>query len=267
MTNLLKRNIAPITKEGWTEIDGQAKQVLDNSLTARKFADIEGPMGIDFAGVSTGRFKIPKKDWENGINYGIRDVLPMVEIRKPFQVDLWELDNISRGARDIKLESLEKAAKSLAIFEETIIYKGLNNSGISGMEKSSGYQPEYLPENPENILRFIGKLMNRLRNNAVNGPYSLVIDESYWLELINITESYPLVKQLKELLDGDVIVNDNIKTSFLISDRGGDFELTLGQDTSIGYESHTSKKANLFLTESLTFRVLSPEAVIVLKLK
>lgn len=265
--DLLKRDIAPITDKGWKELEEQTKHVLDNSLTARKFADVEGPMGIAFAGVSTGRFKTPREDWEKGMNFGVREVLPMVEIRKPFEVDLWEIDNIERGAKDVNLDSLEKAAKAIANFEENIIYKGLPNSGIKGLAKSSQYRAENLPENPENILGFVGKQMNRLRNNAVKGPYTLILEEKYWLELINITDSYPITRQLKDLLGGQIIVNDNINKSFLISERGGDFELTIGQDTAIGYESHTSEKANMYLTESLTFRVLSPEAVVVLNLK
>jgi uncharacterized linocin/CFP29 family protein len=42
--------------------------------------------------------------------------------------------------------------------------------------------------------------------------------------------------------------------------RGGDFELTVGQDFSVGYLDHTSTSVLLYLQETFTFRVLTPQA-------
>ena len=47
-----------------------------------------------------------------------------------------------------------------------------------------------------------------------------------------------------------------------MSTRGGDLELILGQDLAIGYEAHTQDKVKLYFTESFTFRILEPAAVI-----
>lgn len=47
--------------------------------------------------------------------------------------------------------------------------------------------------------------------------------------------------------------------------RGGDFELAVGQDFSIGYLDHNAAKVRLYLEESFTFRVLSPEAAVPLR--
>jgi uncharacterized linocin/CFP29 family protein len=46
--------------------------------------------------------------------------------------------------------------------------------------------------------------------------------------------------------------------------RGGDFELNIGQDTSVGYLSHTDSVVRLYLQETFTFRVLTGEASVVL---
>ncbi|HCX73227.1 MAG TPA: hypothetical protein DHM37_05870 [Candidatus Cloacimonas sp.] len=42
--------------------------------------------------------------------------------------------------------------------------------------------------------------------------------------------------------------------------------LTSGQDFSFGYQSHTDKKVKLFLTETFTFSVCEPTAVLHLKI-
>ena len=51
-----------------------------------------------------------------------------------------------------------------------------------------------------------------------------------------------------------------IQGGVLLSVRGGDYELTVGQDLSIGYADHDRHTVELYLTESFTFRVLEPRA-------
>ncbi len=48
----------------------------------------------------------------------------------------------------------------------------------------------------------------------------------------------------------------------MLSTRGGDFELTVGQDFSIGYLGHSDTAVVLYLQESFTFRTLAPEAAV-----
>ena len=47
--------------------------------------------------------------------------------------------------------------------------------------------------------------------------------------------------------------------------RGGDFQLHIGQDVSIGYLSHTETAVRLYLQESITFLLLTAEAAVALK--
>lgn len=261
---ILKKDMAPIPEEAWKEITEQIQGVLKNYLTARKFVDIEGPYGPEYGAVSTGRLIFTEKERKDGVNYGVREVNPLIEVRKTFDLDRWELDNIIRGAKDIDLEPAENATKQVAGFEENVIYQGLKNGGVSGLEERSLHKPVQLPSKVDNILRLIGEQINTLQKNAVEGPYSLILNEKYWLELINLTQGYPIVRQLSDILGGQIIINDHNDNAYLVSERGGDFELTIGQDFMVGYEMHDSQNVKLFISESFTFRVLSPEAVVIL---
>jgi uncharacterized linocin/CFP29 family protein len=177
---------------------------------------------------------------------------------------VWELDNLERGAKDIDLEPLEKAAKQVADFEEKMIYQGLHTAGIKGLVETSDHTTAMLPAKIADVPKYIGSQVNKLREEGVDGPYTLVVNDDVWLELINQTQGYPLLKQLKEdVLRGNVIRHHTSDHSFLISEQGGDYELTLGQDLSIGYNAQDSKTVTLFFTASYTYRTLSPEAVIV----
>jgi uncharacterized linocin/CFP29 family protein len=50
----------------------------------------------------------------------------------------------------------------------------------------------------------------------------------------------------------------------VLTTRGGDFELTIGQDISIGYLSHSATAVRLYFQESITFLMLTSEASVVL---
>jgi uncharacterized linocin/CFP29 family protein len=51
----------------------------------------------------------------------------------------------------------------------------------------------------------------------------------------------------------------------VLSLRGGDFVLDVGQDLSIGYESHDPVTVHLYLEASFSFHVATPEAAVALK--
>jgi hypothetical protein len=50
----------------------------------------------------------------------------------------------------------------------------------------------------------------------------------------------------------------------VLTTRGGDFELNLGRDVSIGYLSHTASAVRLYLQQTFVFRVLTSEASVAL---
>ena len=62
----------------------------------------------------------------------------------------------------------------------------------------------------------------------------------------------------------DIIWAPAIDGAFLLSTRGGDYELHLGQDLSIGYLSHDATSVQLYFQESLTFLVQTSEAGVAL---
>lgn len=262
--NILKKAIAPITDKGWDEITDRTKEVLSAYLTGRTFVDIDGPNGLEQGGVSTGRLLTPDSQSQNGINYGIREILPFVEVRKPFELDLWELDNVERGAKDIDLKPLEDAVKEMALFEENAIYEGFEPAGINGLNQAAEAKPVKIPSSTNAFLKEVGNQIIRLGHNAVEGPYSLVINSKEWLELVKLSEGYPILRQLEDMLGGRVMINQTNTNSYLVTERGGDYELIQGQDITLGYDAHDTKSVKLYLTSSFTFRVLSPEAVVVL---
>jgi len=262
--NILRQNFAPISDKAWEEINEQAKLVFQTSLTARKFLDVDGPKGWDFGAVTKGKLVIPEEQSGN-IKYGIHQIQPLIELRIPFKLDIWELDNVERGNEDIDLGPLEDAAMEIAKFEENAIYYGFEAAAIPGLKNSSEHKTLTMPKDMTDFPELISEAVSTLQASAVEGPYSLIIGKDKWKELASYVKGYPLKKQVKDLLGGSIIMTPSIEEAYVISDRGGDFKLTLGKDLSIGYETHDKESVQLYFTESFTFEVLDSAAYVVLE--
>ncbi|TVQ18387.1 MAG: bacteriocin [Bacteroidetes bacterium] len=262
--DILRKALAPISDAAWVEINDTAKEVLTSVLSARKFVDMEGPKGWSFAALSTGRIQVPK-DQKSKVKFGVHQVLPMVEARIPFELNIWELDNVARGAEDIDLDALEDAAREIAKFEEDAVYKGFKAGSIAGLDSCNEYKTPAFPENGEEIIGAVADVLSQFKANSIEGPYTLVLSQDKWQKVNSFIKGYPLRKQLENLLGGSIIMAPNIDGAYIVSERGGDLKMVIGQDLSIGYESHNSKTVQLYFTESFTFHIIDPAAVAVFK--
>jgi uncharacterized linocin/CFP29 family protein len=71
-----------------------------------------------------------------------------------------------------------------------------------------------------------------------------------------------VLEHVSRLVEGKIIWAPAIEGAFVVTTRGGDFQLQLGQDVSIGYLSHTDATVRLYLQETLTFLLLTAEAAV-----
>ena len=111
----------------------------------------------------------------------------------------------------------------------------------------------------------VSKALSQLRLAGVAGPYSLLLSADAWTAVSETSDhGYPIREHLARLLDGDIIWAPAIDGALLLSCRGGDYELRLGQDLSIGYLSHDADSVELYFTESFTFAVYTTEASVVI---
>lgn len=177
--DILRKSLAPISDHAWDEINDTALEVLTSVLSARKFVDVEGPKGWDFAALSTGRIQVPK-DQKSAVKYGVHQVLPLVEARIPFELNIWELDNVARGAEDIDLDALEDAAREIAKFEENAIYEGFKAANIQGLKSCDEYDTPAFPENGEEIIGAVANVLSQFKANSIEGPYSLILSQEKW---------------------------------------------------------------------------------------
>src|SRR5690606_6757219 len=96
-----------------------------------------------------------------------------------------------------------------------------------------------LPDDARDITDVIAQALSELRLAGVDGPYSVLLSAEVYTKVSETTEhGYPMREHLNRLVDGDIIWAPAIDGAFVLSTRGGDFDLRLGTDVSIGYLSH-----------------------------
>ena len=105
----------------------------------------------------------------------------------------------------------------------------------------------------------------QLRSAGVDGPYTAVLSADAYTAVSEASDhGYPIIRHLRNVLDGELVWAPAITGAVLLTTRGGDFSLHLGQDFSIGYLSHTETDVVLYLQESFTFQLLTTEAAVAL---
>lgn len=265
--NDLRRELAPISDQAWREIEDEAKRTLENFLAARKVVDFAGPLGWEHSAVATGRTRAVETPVLDGVQACTRLVQPLVELRVPFTLERQELDNIARGASDPELDPVVQAAKTLALAEDRIVFEGAPGACIRGIMEAANEGAITLTDEFDAYPKRVVEAIHRLRVAGVSGPFALALGPRCYngLHTTFSPGGYPVLRLVEDLVDGPIVWAPAIDGAVLMSTRGGDFELTVGQDISIGYDKHDDQRVELYLQESLTFRCLTAEAAVPLR--
>jgi uncharacterized linocin/CFP29 family protein len=261
--NSLLRDHAPIAASAWEQIDAEAARTLKVLLAARRLVDFKGPLGWSSASIPTGRTEKLAESLQDGVVTRLRLSQPLIEIRIPFELSREEIDAIGRGASDADLDPVRNAARGAAVAEDRAIFQGYSQAGIEGIFPSAAQRSLTIPDSYEGYPDIVAEATHRLRSEGVNGPYGIALGPRCYTGLTRSTiRGYPIINHVRELVDGPIVWAPAADGAVVMSLRGGDFELTVGQDFAIGYLDHTTSSVLLYLQETFTFRVLSPEAAV-----
>ena len=258
--NLLRRSLAPIADAAWEAIESDSREALKEQLVARRLVDFDGPHGLGRAAVNLG--SLSPIDLGRGVSAGLREVQPLFEVRVPFVVSRRAVDDAARGAPDFDTSAAVDAARKLAEVEDRAVFHGLPAAGIRGLAESSAHPALALGEDPLGFADVVTRGLMALDDAGVAGPYALVLGSTPYRRLAAVSAIYPPLKHLATLISGPVLRSRSLEGGLLVSLRGGDFRLTVGQDAAIGYRRDDGDRVELFFVESFTFLVLGAEAVV-----
>ena len=262
--NNLHRGLAPISDAAWSEIEEETSRTIKRYLAGRRVVDVQGPGGVDLSAIGTGHLRNVSAPGD-GILARQREVKPLVELRVPFELDRQQIDDVERGANDSDWQPAKDAARLLAFAEDRAIFEGYAAAGIGGVRERTSNPVLTLPSEVRAYPDVIAQALGQLRMEGVNGPYSVVLGAEAYTALSESSDhGYPVMRHIRDLVDGEIVWAPAITGAFVLTTRGGDFGLYIGEDVSIGYLGHDHEKVRLYLQETFTFLLLTTEASVAL---
>ncbi|WCB95713.1 Linocin-M18 [Baekduia alba] len=264
MSGHLLRSHAPISEAGWKRIDEEAKARLTPGLAARRLVDFDGPKGWEHSATPLGRVGDEEISPLDRVEGRVRRVLPLVELRARFVVSRAELAAGDRGAEDVDFDDLDAAAQRVVVAENAAVFHGWSDAGIDGVARVSPHDAIPCGDETERYPSFVARAVEQLLRAGVGGPYALALGREEYTRVIESAErgGVLLFDHLRQILGGPIVWAPGVDGGVVLSQRGGDFLYDSGQDLAVGYESHDAERVTLYLEESFSFRVASPEAAV-----
>ncbi|MER5965270.1 family 1 encapsulin nanocompartment shell protein [Streptomyces sp. NPDC002057] len=264
-TDNLHRELAPITPAAWAEIEEEARRTFRRNVAGRRVVDVPDPAGPELAAVGTGHLGAMDAP-APGVTARLREARPLFELRVPFTVDRAAVDDVERGAKDSDWQPVKDAARAMAFAEDRTVFDGYRAAGVDGLRARSSNPVVQLPAEARDYPDAVSRALTALRLAGVDGPYALLLGPDEYRAVSETSDhGYPIAAHLGRMLDGSPIWAPALRGGFVLSTRGGDFELVLGQDLAIGYTGHDANSVQLYFQETLTFRTYTDEAVVVLE--
>jgi uncharacterized linocin/CFP29 family protein len=264
MSGHLLRGHAPISEASWKLIDDEARDRLTPGLAARHLVDFDGPKGWAHSATNLGRVEDAELSPLDHVEGRRRRVLPLVELRARFTVSRAELAAGDRGAEDVDFDELDAAAQRVVVAENAAVFHGWPEAGIDGIARVSPHDAIPCGDAIDRWPSHVARAVEILLRNGVSGPYGLALGREEYTRVTETAEhgGYPLFDHLRRILGGSIVWAPGVDGGVVLSLRGGDFLFESGQDLAVGYESHDAATVTLYLEESFSFRVASPEAAV-----
>jgi uncharacterized linocin/CFP29 family protein len=262
--NNLHRELAPVSDAAWEQIEEEVTRTFKRYIAGRRVVDVPDAGGSSLPAVGTGHLKSLASP-ADGVLARQREVKPIVELRVPFELSRDAIDDVERGSEDSNWQPAKDAARKLAFAEDHAIFNGYDEAGVEGIREATSHPIDALPSDVRDYPDALAQALTKLRLAGVNGPYCIVLGANEYTALAETRDhGYPVLEHVKRIVDASPIWAPAIEGAFILTKRGGDFVLNLGQDVSIGYLSHTATAVQLYLQESFVFRALTAEAGVAL---
>lgn len=262
----LNRETSAIAAAVWEQIDAVFIPMLSQRLKLRSLVGFT-PVPFETDAVATGKLKTLSS--ADKLSISARKALEMVEIRYDFDLPKSIVEAFKRDLPDFDDTVFKEASKRFSAVENSLILEGVKETGIEGILNKSPHKPIHA-KHIKGLIDAVGLMIAAFKSEFVEGPYKLVLSIATLSKMIAESEGGISIKsRLENLLGTDFfVVCESIgdEKILALSQRGGDFILYNGLDVSVGFSEEKADSYALFMTESCTFRIITPEAALLITL-
>lgn len=261
---LLNREASPLSGEVWNQIDSEFTTFLSQRLKMRSVVDFTA-VAFETDAIPTG--ELSPIETEGEVSLQARTPLNMMEVRYDFEIPKTVIEELKRDKPNFDDAIFKRVANTFSRVENTIILNGVPETGAAGILSDIPYET-IQAKDTKGLIEAVSKMLGTFAGEFVDGPFKLVLSTATLIKMIGESEGGVNIKsRLEALLGADFFViceaigDDKI---LAISQRGEDFSFYNGLDVSIGYTGETEEAYQLFMMESCAFRVVSPEAALII---
>ena len=208
------------------------------------------------AAVNTGELTI-RTDGGLGVPWGVRGVVPLIEIRVPFELPLMAARQrfARRGARSSSGGQCCGEGR-----DKLKIPRSSMGSRLPGLRASSQYARIRRLRSRNDFADYpsiVWTAAETLRRAGINGPYALALGPACYAGLAQAAEDgYPIRERVEHFLDGPMVRARAIDGALLLSHRGGDYRLSVGTGSVSRIRGSGQGHRLPLPDESFAFRVL-----------
>lgn len=253
---------APLPDEVWREITDSAVEAARDMLTARRFLEIEGPFGVGLTTIELGNDDYCRTPSEGEAGAVLGRALSVPMLRKTFRLSIRRVAAHLQYGQPLDLSPVDDAAEAVAAREEEFIYYGQPEFGLPGLLTAEGRIAATGGDwsDVDQALNDVLSAVTRLDEAGFRGPYALALEPALYNGLFRRYPGTDML-QLEHLrrLCTKGIYKAPIQGGAVIDPRVG--RIILGMDLSAGYAAQDGIHYQLFLAESLVFRLDEPRAV------
>lgn len=253
---------APLPDEVWREITDSAVEAARDMLTARRFLEIEGPFGVGLTTIELGNDDYCRTPSEGEAGAVLGRALSVPMLRKTFRLSIRRVAAHLQYGQPLDLSPVDSAAEAVAAREEEFIYYGQPEFGLPGLLNADGRIAATGGDwsDVDQALNDVLSAVTRLDEAGFRGPYALVLEPALYNGLFRRYPGTDML-QLEHLrrLCTKGIYKAPIQGGAVVDPRVG--KIVMGLDLSAGYAAQDGIHYQLFLAESLVFRLDDPRAV------
>ena len=247
-------------------MEEEARRTFTRHLAGRRVVDVTEPGGRVLSAVGTGHLSDVEPAGRRACSPGARRARPVVELRVPFTRQPEQIDDVERGAEDADWQPVKDAARQIAFAEDRAVFDGYPAAGIAGHPAELAPTRRSPAGGAASYPDAIAQALSALRLAGVDGPYALALSADAYTAVSETSDhGYPIREHMPAgASTGRSSGRRRSRAGSCCPTRGGDFELHLGQDLSIGYLSHDAGTVDLYFQETLTFLAHTSEASVAL---
>ncbi|CCM62737.1 MAG: family 1 encapsulin nanocompartment shell protein [Candidatus Microthrix parvicella] len=258
--NRLHRELAPISDSAWAALDAEAADNLRVFLAARRLMDFHGPTGATC--LPTGRVE---QVINGDVSVARLVTVEMFEFNTRFTMNRTELEALERGAIDVDFDPLREAARGIANAEDNLVFHGVEGTATRGIRTAAPHEVVPIPPDYTEYPVAVAEAVSILREAGVGGPYGLALGPRCYRGVMESTDQGGLVvDHLRTITGGPLVWAPTIDGALLLSMQGGDHHLEASFDVALGYRNHDADAVELFLTETVGFRLDGDDAAVAL---